>query len=215
MMRVCRQAIAVVGLVGALTLAACGSTNSGGNSDNLVLAFIGFSDMNISQCDAVNPEVADIDLVQDECVSGGMSTPEPFTQTSATATLQNNEKLNITINSYTVDYQQTGVAPITQQTSQIVVGRRCSNNATVPCAVDSDCLSISGGAGTCLASQSTIQVLLADFNTKAFLLPDIGNTVPLVVTFFGSDDANNDWQTQGTISATLEDFNNCGCMLTQ
>ena len=54
----------------------CGSTdNSSGNSDDLVLSVLGFSDMGITQCDQVNPEVAQIDLIQDLCAGGQCRDP--------------------------------------------------------------------------------------------------------------------------------------------
>ena len=154
--------------------------------------------------------MAQIDLIQDLCVSGSTETPEPFTETSATATLQNNQKLNITINSYAVeflqhrrsdgqpgDYPDGSWQEMQQPHGAFLRSRfRLLRRSPAP-----------APAGL---APGTIQFsALADFTTKAFLVPDIGNTVDVVVTFFGSDGAGNWSTTQGTLAATLEDFNNC------
>lgn len=215
MRRVCRLAVtaAMIGLLGS-----CGSTDNGPTgSDALVLNFQGFSDMGITQCDQVNPEVAEIDLIQDICMTGqgGEGTPEPFTETSATAMLQNNQKLDITLNSYSVNFVESGAPEMTFSTSQTITGKRCTNDSSKSCAVDSDCVILGGGIGLCNPSISSLQVLLASFTTKNFLLPDIGDTVNVVVKFFGTDVTGADWVAQGSIAASLNDFNNCTCSLTQ
>jgi hypothetical protein len=208
MRRMCRLAVATAA---AGFIASCGSTNN----DALVLSFMGFEEDSLVQCDQVNPDVVDIDLVQDVCMSsmGGQETAEPFTETSAVANLQNNEKLDITLTSYTVNFVGTGAPQTTNATSQTITGRRCSNVSTQACAVDTDCIILGSGTGVCQPSISSLTVLLASFTTKNFLLPDIGKTVPVTVTFFGSDVVGNQWTAQGSIQATLEDFNNCMCTL--
>lgn len=214
MRRVCRLAVtaAMIGV-----LASCGSTDNGPTgSDALVLQVLGFNDMNITQCDQVNADGAEIDLIRDECTMGGQTTPEPFTQTSANASLQNNQKLDITLNSYSVNYVGTGAPEMTFSAGQTVTGKRCNNDTTRSCAVDSDCIILGGGVGLCQPSITTIEVLLASFTTKDFLLPDVFTTVPsVVVTFFGTDVTGATWVAQSSIEATLWDFDNCACTLTQ
>jgi len=213
MWRLCRL---VVAIGAAAVLASCGSTNGGPTgSDALTLELLGFSDLGITQCDQVNPEVVDMDLIQDMCSTGGMAaTPEPFTETSMTVMMQDNQKLDITIRSYNITFHDTGAPAVRRNTSQTVRGKRCSNDTTRACAVDSDCI-VDLSVGSCRPSVSDIQVLLADFETKAFLIPDIGNTVTATVRLEGTDVTGADWAAQGDISVSLEDFNNCGCDLGQ
>lgn len=212
MKRLGRLAVALVAIAGSWS---CGSTS---NDDALVLSMQGFDDEGIVQCDSVTPDLASIDVIQDLCTEGDdAGQPEPFTETAANAQFQNNQKLDITINSYTVRILDSGVGEVTRLTSQTVPGKRCTNDLTRSCAVDRDC-TVNATIGLCQPSISQVQVLLADFTTKALIIPSVepgGRTLDIEVTFFGSDVTGADWQSTAFIAGTFTDFNNCGCELTQ
>lgn len=210
MKRLGKLVVALVALGGSWS---CGSTS---NDDALVLQFQGFDDEGIIQCDQISPDLASIDIIQDLCTEGGNEgQAEPFTETSVNLQFQNNQKLDITIDSYTVDILDSGVGEVTRLTSQPVQGKRCATDQARACATDNDCI-LSGGR--CFASTSQVQVLLADFTTKALIIPSVepgGRTLDIAVTVYGTDVTGADWQSQAFIAGTFTDFNNCNCSLSQ
>lgn len=212
MMALMRKGWGIAVMVGALALASCGSTDD----DSLVLTFVGFDGDNITQCDQINPGLAEIDISQICCDDSNPCTDvEPVTQTQVNALFQNNQKLGITINSYTVEIPGTGVGAVTNETSQFVTGKRCLNVPTRECADDADCV-VGITIGSCVPSTSPVSIVLADFTTKALIGPDVqpgGKTVDIFVRFFGSDSSRAQWQAQASIPARFDNFNNCNCNL--
>ena len=130
----------------AMALSSCGSTS--GNEDAQVLAILGFDGDNITQCDQFVGSNLQVDVQQDVCSD---NTFETFTDTFANVNMQNNEKLDITINRYTVVVQGASLGTLSYDLTATVTGKRCSNVATLACAVNSDCTG-TGGLGTCRPS---------------------------------------------------------------
>lgn len=195
-----------------LGLAACGSTH--GNQDDQVLTVQGFDDEGITQCDTFVGSNGEIDVQQDLC---DMDTAEPFTDTFVNVNLLNNQKLDIQIDSYTINIEGASIGPYSFNATETAQGKRCSNDSTRSCATDANC-TINTGLGTCLSSISSVPLRLIDINTKIRLIPDVvplGRTFNVSVTLFGSDLSGADWQVTGDLTASFNDFNNCNCMLGQ
>ena len=200
-------------VVMALALASCGSTS--GNDDEQVLDTISFDGEGITQCDQFVGSNLQVDVQQDVCSD---DTIETFTDTFANANVQNNQKLDITINKYTVVVEGASLGTLTYNLTDTVPGKRCTNQATLSCAADRDCVTL-GGVGTCQPSQTAIALLLFDIATKIRLTPDLvpfGRTLTVNITLFGTDVSGGDWQSTGSINAIFQDVDNCmACTLTQ
>ena len=199
----------------------CGSTNGAGGNDALVLQFIQWDNTGLTQADSVGESSADVDVVQDECISSGQATAEPFTQTVINAIFMNNEGADILLQGYSTKLGDPRLfqANITNGAlgTNITGGRCASTNAK--CAIDNDC-SLGGGAlGSCLHTETTVSgIVLFDFQAKAFLdafifgqpqhLDVLGQAIPMTVTFFASD-PNHSFQISVNYTVTFGDFDNC------
>lgn len=199
-MRRLRMSVTGIALLGLLGVG-CGSS---ANDSQLVLRFEGFNGTGITQMDAVGPNNADVDVVQDLCQSasatGGLA-PEPFTQTLANVVFLNEEKSDIRLTGYTVDVgPHSGIGVFKAGLSAVVIGGRCG--LTTACATDADCQ-----LGPCLHDQTTISsILLFDFNAKSNVIP---GTYTVEITFFGTDDADHSFTASASYVVRFDDFNNC------
>lgn len=200
-----------IGLVALATLLiGCGSTSN----DQLVLQFVGWDNTGLTQADSVGPNSADVDVIQDCCAVNAQNqctSYEPFTQTTINAIFQNNQGLDITLNSYVIHFNNLPLGDITQTTSATIVGGRCAVQANRQCAVDSDC-TVGGVPGLCTHTQTTITgLVLFDFQTKALVAnpADLGIASPITVTFFGTDATNQSWQAVANYTVTFADYDNC------
>ena len=213
MRRVCRLAVATA-VMGVLM--SCGNTDNGPDgSDSLVFQILGFNGENIQQCDKWIASNVEVDVVVQSDCSGTMMA-EPFTDTFGNVTVQNNEKLDITLDSYEVSIGAANLGTIQFMSTQTATGKRCTNDPTRSCAVDSDCTSVAGGVGICRPSTSEFQLRLFDSDTKARIIPDIvplGQSFDVQVTLFGSDVVGNHWQATGFFTARFDSFDNCDCQL--
>ena len=184
----------------------CGST---GNDDLLVFHFLRFDNTGITQADSVGETSANVDIVQDACLSGGTITAEPFTVTTVNAVFRNEEAADLQLKQVVIDVgPKAGRATVTHQVSGDLPGGRCSN-IDQQCASDADCISTTGagtGNGSCVHTQTTISgILLFDFDDKAHILP---GTYSVNITFFASDTVRS-FQVSTYYVVTFEDFNNC------
>ncbi len=213
MRRLCSFKTAMVLLV----VLACGCGSNAG--DPLVLRFEHFDGIGLTQADSVRANSADVDVEQGLCISGGTITAEPFTQTVINATFTNEEASDIRLNKYRLYLPKIGNADsglgdfLEFNISANLAGGRCST-VEIPCAVDADCTAASGGSTTanCLHSPTTVpSLLLFDFVTKALLdKPNFfGIATNVTITFFGSDDAEREFETSTNYVVTFADFDNC------
>jgi len=200
----------------ALLAGGCGSTGGAGGDDALVLQFIQWDNTGLTQADSVSESSADVDVVQDICISGDTPTAEPFTQTVINAIFQNNEGSNILLQSYSTQIgdPRLSQANITNGAlSTSLPGKTCAGTGA-PCFIDSDCAL--GVVGSCMPTQTTVSgIVLFDFLGKAFIQtvsidhPEVlGQVTPLKVTFSGSD-PNRSFQISANYSVTFGDFDNC------
>ena len=197
----------------------CGSTGGlNGGNDALVLQFIHWDSIGLTQADSVGETSADVDVVQDACESstGGAPTPEPFTQTAINAVFQNNEGSDIQLQHYSTEIgdPRLSQADIVNGTvTANLTGGRCPNG-TQQCVTDDDCGL--GLVGSCQHSQTTVTgIVLFDFVGKEFIYtisldhPEVlGQAIPLKVTFFGSD-PNRSFEITASYLVTFGDFDNC------
>jgi hypothetical protein len=215
-MRRVNSLMASVTMLAVLT-GGCGSTGGAGGDDALVLQFIHWDSIGLTQADSVGESSADVDVVQDLCPSGtgGVPTAEPFTQTVINAVFQNNEGSDIQLQHYSTEIGDPRLSQsnITNGTlAANLIGGRCVSGA--PCVTDSDCQSAL--VGSCQHSQTTVTgIVLFDFVGKAFIYtvaldhPEVlGQATPLKVTFFGSD-PNRSFQIITRYLVTFGDFDNC------
>lgn len=196
----------IVGVTLLVAVAAgCGSTS--GNDDVLVFHFLRFDNTGITQADSVGETSANVDIVQNVCLSGNTITAEPFTVTTINAVFRNEEAADMQLEQVVIDVgPKAGRATITHQLSGDLPGGRCSN-IDQQCASDADCISTtSTGTGSCVHTETTINdILLFDFDDKAHILP---GTYSVIITFFASD-AVRSFQISTNYVVTFEDFNNC------
>lgn len=209
-----------------LAVAGCGEAGGPGGEDALTLAFLRFDQSGIDQSDAVSPTSADVDVCISICSD---LTAEPFTQTRANGVFINRGKADIVIDRYTVDVPGSGVPAVTRSISALVPGGRCSTNPTQPCAVDEECLTPQGRPGRCTHSETTVNVLLYDFEFKVrvrngqcpgFELDENGDLVFIPgtvfpqtydtrVTFSGESISGERFTVETSLAATFADFDNC------
>jgi len=198
----------------------CGSTDGAGGDDALVLQFVQWNSTGITQADEVGQSSADVDIHQGVCVSGmdDLATDELFTETLVNAVFRNNEGSDILLEGYStqIDDPRLFQANITNGSlSTNITGGRCSVNGE-KCALDSDCRT----AGTCLHTETTVSgIVLISLQGKSFIeatiigstppaLDILGRTIPLKVTFFGSD-PNRSFQITINYMVTFANFDNC------
>jgi hypothetical protein len=204
----CRS-VTVVALLAAFS-SGCGSTAGG----RLVFLFIRFDNTGITQVDSVRESSADVDVVQDLCVTGTgamvTTTVEPFTQTTINAVFRNEEASNIRLEGYAVHISDpnSGLGDFSGTLNGNIVGGRCSN-LDKQCADDADC-SEGTSSGTCTHSESTVTgILLFDFLAKQSVNPAIyGVGTNMTVTFFASD-PNQSFDVAARYVVTFADFDNC------
>jgi hypothetical protein len=192
-------------MMGAALLAAvvtgCGSTSG---DDALVLQFVGFDNSGITQPDAVRETSADVDILQDICLSG---IPEPFTQTIINATFRNSQAADLRLQQVVIAVGPSGsLKTITHQLDGEIRGGRCSN-IDQQCSTDADCIS-GTTTGSCNHTDTTIGgILLFDFSDKQRFLSQPG-TYNVTITFFAFDPVH-DFQTSTGYTVTFADFDNC------
>ncbi|GIW40427.1 MAG: hypothetical protein KatS3mg076_1004 [Candidatus Binatia bacterium] len=192
----------------------CGSTT---DEDQLVLEFLGFEGEGIEQADRVGPGAAEVDVIPSCCsvdtATGLCTEAELFTETAANALFTNHQKADITIDRYEVEILGASLGVFEGSGGgQVVPGRRCQNDPTRPCATDADCGAAVGIAGGCVASVSSVHVLLFDFSTKQLILPDVepfGRTFPVEVRFEASDLAGGKYRIRVPFQARFDNFDNC------
>lgn len=197
----------VTGVALSALILGCGSTAE----DRLVLQFQSFNGVGITQEDAVRENSADVDVVQDICsITDGVPDFEPFTQTTINAVFRNQEAADIRLEQYIVHVGgDSGLGDIQQSISTNIPGGRCTN-VDQQCASDFDCI-VGTTSGTCEHTETTVRsLLLFDFLAKASVNPAVyGEGLTITVTFFGSDAANQHFQTTTNYVVTFADFDHC------
>jgi hypothetical protein len=216
--------LASVILVGcaAIALGGCGSSGDAvDGDDSLVFRVIGFSNEGLTQADAVRVNSADVDVVQNFCVStggggggGGQAqiSLEPYTQTAINAVVRNDQKLDLRIFQFRIHFDdpRTGLGDITQNISATAIGGRCSNAPQRSCASADDCL-VGTQRGVCNFTETTVSgLLLLDFLAKAAVQPRVyGEAQPITLTFFARDNAGNVYRSTAGYTVTFDNFCNC------
>lgn len=212
MRRLCRL-VMVVGL--AALVGSCGDTT---REDELVLQFLRFEGEDIVQCDRVEPDAAEVDVIRNLCGDPPDEEAEPFTETHALAFFRNNQALDLRIDQYSIDIAESGLGVITfNGGGQVVRGKRCDADATRACAVDADCV-IAGSVGSCQTTDSAVNMLLFDFTTKLLITPQAapaGKTFSMVITVLASDLAGETRRLQIPYLARFDNFDMCACDLAQ
>ncbi|GIW44155.1 MAG: hypothetical protein KatS3mg077_1437 [Candidatus Binatia bacterium] len=210
-------------LYAGVSLFGCGSSGDAvDGDDSLVFRVVGFSSEGITQADFVRPNSADVDVVQNFCVStgggggggGGQAqiSLEPFTQTATNVVLRNDQKLDLRVFQVRIrfDDTRTGLGDITENVNGTVIGGRCSNASQRACASADDCL-VGTVRGTCNFTDTTVSgVLLLDFLAKAAVQPRVyGEAQPVTLTFFARDTAGNVYRATAGYTITFDNFCNC------
>jgi hypothetical protein len=204
----------------------CGSTTDdsgvagiGGPQPGLVMRFSRFDTTGLIQQDAVFPTSAQVDVTPSLCSADFFFTElefEEFTQTVINVAFINEERSDILLQGYTMHFNdpELGIGDQQYNVAALLRGRRCSNNLSRACTVDSDCV-IPGqmaASDTCDASETLVQgVMLFDFLTKQLLrgnpkLQGMATTVTL--SFFGAD-PNRTFRANAAYVVTFDDFCNC------
>ncbi len=202
-------AILVVGL--AAVQMGCGSDSCGGTGQCTV-QLVGFGDGAEDQPDAVGPTGAQVDVCQNLCSGGGGGEImfEPYTSTIAAAFLVNEGKSDVVVDSIQVSYPNSGLTdaePI--RGGFIVPGRRCSENATVRCANDFECV------GVCVSQQTTIPFTIFDLAHKDLIGGPACSTgvepdqIPSFVTISGRDADGERFTISGGMNLETANFDNC------
>ncbi len=175
--------------------------------------FLRFDTSGINQADSVRQSSADVDTVQDVCVSATDSTvAETFTPTVINAVFRNESAADLELQSISIDLgPASGLGIIHRQLGGVIPGGRCAAN-NQHCVADGDC----GQSGPCVYQDTTVDgILLFDFMTKILVIP--GNTYDASITFVASD-GTQAFQTDTTYSVHFDDFCNCptgfGCAVT-
>jgi hypothetical protein len=210
-----RRLISAQAIVLIVFLAAgCGSAGSDQQGeDGLTMAFLGFTGGDIEQADFVTDGAAQVDICQDLCSGGqgGELQFEPFTSTFVTAVFVNRGKADIILDSYSVDVPSSGVPPFTRRIGRRLTGGRClGTDPQRACADDLDCL-----GGLCVHSESTVTLLLYDFDFKQrvrrgecpFDLESLTLNADLV--FSGSDETGERFTIRTSYVSTFDNFDNC------
>lgn len=201
-------------LCGVLGCGASGTDSQG--DDGLTMAFIGFSGENIEQADVVTDTVAQVDICQDLCSSGGVDgdiTVEPYTSTLVNAVFVNRGKADIVLESYTMFVEDSGVPEVTRNISARLIGGRCSgSDPEVQCGTNADC----GLIGSCIHTETPVGILLFDFDFKDRVLRD-GScpfdveplTLDTILRFKGTDETGEGRTIRANYVATFTNFDSC------
>jgi len=201
---------AVLAVAFGASVVACGGS---ADSDSLVLRFVGFNGIGITQADSVGETSADVDVVPSLCGTETTTEPEYFTQTTINAVFVNEEKANIVLDSYTVDLSAVADLGVRTNTLSVTVpGRRCGNQPTQSCVTDADC-QLGSLPGRCQSSETPVTGLaLVDLSEK-FVIESNPETWGLAsnirITFYGHDDAAHSFTIPTSYVATFADFDNC------
>jgi len=192
-------------MMGAALLAAvvtgCGSTSG---DDALVLQFVRFDSIGLTQADAVRETSADVDIFQDICPS---RKAETFTQTIINATFRNNEAADLRLQQVVIAVGPSGsLKTITHQLDGEIRGGRCGN-IDRQCSTDADCIS-GTTTGSCTHTETTINgILLFDFSDKQRFISQPG-TYNVTITFFAFDPVHT-FQVSTGYTVTFADYDNC------
>lgn len=164
----------------------CGSTDrSSGGSDYLVFQFLRFDNTGITQTDSLRQTSADVDNLQDLCISGQTVTFEPFTNTTINAVFHNHEASDITLDKVVID-----VGPMSGLPNKGVITHSVPGSAV-----------IAGGD-----TDTTISgILLFDVNEK---LEIQDGTYGVGITFFGSD-PNQSLEVSTSYTVIFANYDNC------
>lgn len=200
----------------AVLSAGCGSTAE----DRLVLRFINFDSIGLTQADAVRETSADIDVIPELCpaATGSIPMPEPFTQTTINAVFKNEEGSDIRLEGYATEISDSRLSQANIPNGRLtanIVGGRCSSQQDRTCSVAADCV-FGTTRSTCTHTETTVfSILLFDLLGKAVVQavseihPEVlGQALTVTVTFFGSD-PNQSFQTSASYTVTFADFDNC------
>lgn len=201
----------------------CGSSGDLADGDDaLVFRVEGISGEGLEQADSVRPGSADVDVLQNLCVTsggtggGGGQTQislEPFTQTVFSAVFRNEQKLDLRLFELIVHFSddRVGIGDITQAVNATVIGGRCSNDSERACATADDCL-VGTQRGVCNFTSTTVNgLLLVDFLAKDSVQPRVWRqALPVRVTFRARDIMGNTYQTSAGYTVTFDNFCNCG-----
>jgi hypothetical protein len=195
----------------------CGSSGTDSQfDDGLTMAFVRFSGEDIEQADVVTDTVAQVDICQDLCSSGGVDgeiTVEPYTSTLVTAVFANRGKADIVLESYKLLVVDSGVPEVTRNVSARLVGGRCDGaDPELQCGSNADC----GLLGECIHTETPVSFLLFDFDFKDRVLRD-GScpfdveplTLDAVLTFTGTDEAGESRTVRANYVATFTNFDSC------
>jgi hypothetical protein len=207
--------------IGLWLIAGCG--NSSGE-DELVLSLEGFTGEGIEQADGVSGATANVDVCQGLCTQGttGDIMVEDFTETLVNAVFVNRGKVDIRLESYTVEVMNSGLPKIQRSISANIPGGRCTNNPEERCANDFECTL----PGLCRRQQTAVPLLLYDLEFKklaidgqCFIDVNTGDINPgasviprnyeVVITFSARDQVQERRMISAGYSSTFSDFDNC------
>jgi hypothetical protein len=214
------------GLGVALLLACAGCGSDAG--DQLTLSFITFNDDGVTQADAIRSTSADVDVCMSICE--GLQA-EPFTQASINAVFVNRGKADILLDRFTLSIPGSGVPDVTRRITANVIGGRCTDDPERACGFDAECAEPGQVTeiGACEHTETTVNVLLYDFELKSRILPgqcpqlvlqDDGTlvfipgtifpeTFEAVLTFSGEDLTEERFTVSTNYVTTFADFDNC------
>jgi hypothetical protein len=194
----------------------CGSSGTSGlGDDGLTMAFVRFTGEGITQADFVGDTVAQVDICQGLCSSGGLTgevTFEDFTSTFVVAVFVNRGKADIVLDEYKVFVPESGVPErIGRITARLPGGRCLGADQEQQCADDTDC----GILGVCAHTETPVGILLYDFDFKQrvrqgecpFDLTSL--TLDADVTFTGSDESGERFTITTNYVSTFDNFDNC------
>ncbi len=190
----------------------CGSDGCGGTGQ-CTLQLVRFGDGAVGQADAVGPTSAQVDVCQGICSSGsgGSLMSEPYTSTFVSAFVVNEGKSDIVINSIQVSYPNSGLTDLNTGVAGglIVPGRRCSDNPTLRCADDFECV------GVCVSQETAIPFLMFDLDRKNLIGGPACSTgvepglIGAFVTIGGRDADGERFTINGGMNLETANFDNC------
>jgi hypothetical protein len=201
----------------AMAVSGCGSAGTGTNGeDQLTMSFQRFTGEGITQADVVADTSAQVDICQGLCVTDQDVNLEDFTSTLVRAVFVNRGKADIFLDTYTLFVPGSGVPEARRSISANLPGGRCLGASQTKCAVNDEC-----GVGLCQHSESSLTVLLYDFDFKQRLIqgqcPTLDDpqstvqtqTLNAELTFSGTDETGERFTISTNYVSIFDNFDNC------